>query len=411
MFVTRTVRRVSMQIAAAWSLVGVIAMDGAAQGVTTESGLLRAEAAERRALKVSGARLARYSAVGAGAGTALAMGYWAVSEKGQRGGECRPLECALPYLTISGAVAGLFLGRELEIQRLALAPRTGDAVKYATSAAALLAPPTSIDAGDTVLVVASDSGVQLVSAAAAPRAIARRAAGLRAIRQVAFVPSRGALAIGTATALFETPVASGPARRLAEGAVTALGASPMSLLSASGAVLQLHRAGTRAIGDSLEMRAPVSAVAWDSLAGVWWVATDSQLVRVRETPRGLEAGAALPLPAAARRIAMSASHVAVALGDMGVMAWPRTALTNAQQGGVIAPLQLAGEPRFVFDLDFAGDFLYVAGGVDGLFRVALEPSPRVIDSSRQFPFVTLVKVDRGVVWVGDRGLMEILRVR
>ena len=108
---------------------------------------------------------------------------------------------------------------------------------------------------------------------------------------------------------------------------------------------------------------------------------------------------------------LSATHVAVALGEAGLMAWPRASLTSAQQGGVIAPLRLAGEPRFVFDADFAGDVLYVAGGVDGLFRVAIEPTLRIIDSSRQFPFVTLVKTDGGVVWVGDRGRNELVRVR
>lgn len=410
MSVARALRRLTPAAAVIGALLSTLRVTGAAQEPAPAGSLLRAEAAGQRELRISGSRLARYSAIGAATGAALAFGYWSVSEEGRRGGDCRPLECALPYLTLSGAVAGLFLGRELEMQRIALTPRSGDAVKYASTAAALLAPPTYLDVRDTLVVVASDSGVQLVSATATPRALARRAAGLRGIRQVAFVPARGSLAIGTATALWEAPVGTGPARRVADGAVTALGASSASLLSATGTILHLVR-GDSAARDSLDLRTPVMAVVWDSLGGSWWVATDSQLVRVRESANGLDAGITLPLPAAGRRIALSATHVAVALGEAGLMAWPRASLTSAQQGGVIAPLRLAGEPRFVFDADFAGDVLYVAGGVDGLFRVAIEPTLRIIDSSRQFPFVTLVKTDGGVVWVGDRGRNELVRVR
>lgn len=398
-------------LAALFTASATAAASADAQGPPPPGGLQRAEAVAQRENRVSNSRLARYTGLGALTGAALALGYWSVSEEGQRGSDCRPLECALPYLTISGAIAGLFLGRELEMQRIALAPREGDVVRYASTAVKLVAPPTFFDARDTLLVVASDSGAQLVSATQPPRALATRAAGLRSIRQVTLLPTRGTLAIGTATALWEAPISSGPARRVSEGAVTALGASPGSLLSASGSTLLLHRSEPTARMDSLDVGSAVDAVAWDSVDGVWWVAADSMLIRVRETQAGLERGGQLGLPAPGRRIALSAGYVAVALGDAGLIAWPRAALTSAQQGGVIAPLRLSGEPRFVFDADFDGDLLYVAAGVDGLYRVALEDAPRVLDSTRQFPFVTLVKVEQGVVWIGDRGKMELVRLR
>jgi hypothetical protein len=375
-----------------------------AQVAKSPGGFSRAEDASR----VSGARLLRYSAIGALAGSVMALGYYAVSEKGQRGGECQPLQCALPYLTVSGAIAGLFMGRELEMARAATAPREGTVLRYASSAAAVLSAPITFELRDTLIVTASDSGVQLVAAMEPPRPLARRAAGLRAIRQVALLPNRSSIAIGTATALWETPLLSGPARRVADGPVTALATSPRAVLSASGSRLRRHRADSLgAATDSLELPGTITAAVWDSIGSVWYVAADTQLVRVREGATGLEANATWSLPAAARRIALSPRWIAVVMGDAGISAWDRVSLA---QGGVQQPRRVSGEPRFAFDADFAGDTLYVAGGVDGLFTVTLDPSPRVLGSSRQFPFATLVQVSKDAIWVGDRAKQTIMRI-
>lgn len=376
------------------------------------SGLQRSEIATRTSMgKVSGSRLAKYTVFGAAAGAGLAMGYWAVSERGQRGSNCEPLDCALPYLTITGAIAGLFLARELETQRIALTPREGNTVEFSTLAAPLLSPPNWAETADSLLVVASDSGVQVLNTQLAkPAATARRAAGLRAIRQVALLPSRAAIVLGTGTALFETPLLAGPARRVSDGAVSALASNGSAVLSASGTTLRLMRDGQNAVTDTLVTSQPVNSLIWDARASHWWATTDSSLTAITVTEQGLRSGDALSIPPGARRVAVGSNYLAIALGDAGLLVYPRASMSASRDGGVMTPLRMVGEPRFVFDVEFLGDTLYAAGGVDGVYRIELTPEPRIIDSSRQFPFATLVRNLNGKMWVGDRGRQEMIRV-
>lgn len=360
------------------------------------------------ARRPAGGTLARSSAFGALTGTVLAMGYYFLSEKGSRSSGCQPLDCALPFLAGSGAIAGLFIGRELDAQRRAFAPRAGEAIEFAFGEGKVLAPPTFIDVRDSLIAVVSDSGVQLLSATAAPKALRRRANGLSALRQVAIVPSRGSLVLGTGTALWEASLLAGPATRLTDGPVDALAASGDVVLSASGNRLRVRvGAGESARTDSLEFPQPIASVAYDSIAQAWWVATDSQVVQVTSNSGKLaRTSISLALPATARAVATSAEWIAAALGDEGVIAWRRESLS----GGVIAAVRVTQEPRFAYDLTFLGGALYVAGGVDGLFQLSLSPIPRVVGSSRQLQFATTVRAGNGVLWVGDRNRVSVVRV-
>lgn len=352
--------------------------------------------------------LARTSAFGALTGTVLAVGYYFLSEKGTRSSGCQPLDCALPFLAGSGAIAGLFIGRELDAQRRAFAPRVGEVIDFNLGEAKVLAPPTFIDVRDSLIAVVSDSGVQLLLAAPSPKALRRRANGLSALRQVAIVSARGSLVLGTGTALWEASLLAGPATRLADGPVDALAASGDVVLSASGKRLRVRfGSGASARSDSLELAQPISSVAYDSVAHAWWVATDSQLVQVATADSRLALSSlALAIPATARAVATSAEWIAAALGDEGIIAWRRESLSTSLPSVV----RITQEPRFAYDVAFLGGALFVAGGVDGLFQLSLSPEPRVVGSSRQLQFATTVRAGNGVLWVGDRNRMSVVRV-
>lgn len=383
--------------------------------------LARAEAIQRAAStsvdRVSGRRLARYSAVGAVTGAGLAFGYWAISEEGRRGGDCQPIACALPYLTVSGALAGLFLARELEMQRIALAPREGTVLRMAADAVPLPAEALALLRRDSLIVVASDSGILLGTlsngAIPTPRALARRATGLRDARALTWLTPSDAAAshvlLGTATSMWDVPLAGGVSRRVAGGGAALVATSDVaspSVVSANGRHLRQHDATTAVIRDSIDMGATIRALHWDAVAQHWWVATDSALLGTRAEPdvviMRLEAGASV------RSIATSSRWIVVASGENGIRAWDRQAMRS---GGVLTPRVLQGEPRFAYDVAFHQDTLYVAGGVDGVFRVALDPVPRVLGSTRQGGFATLLRSAADGLWVGDRSSRALIRLR
>ena len=115
----------------ALALTAMVLMSPAAEQV---GGMLTAQSAPpsmampamartTEARRGAGRTLARSSAIGALTGSLMAMSYYWMSEKGERASGCEPMNCALPFLTFSGAVAGLFIGRELDAQRRAMAPR------------------------------------------------------------------------------------------------------------------------------------------------------------------------------------------------------------------------------------------------------------------------------------------------
>lgn len=361
----------------------------------------------RTITKSTGVRLGRFSLIGAASGSALALGYYFVSAKGQYAGGCRPFSCALPFLTLSGALSGLFIGSELNAQRRAETPRAGANFAFTIAEASILAAPNAFDIRDSLVAVVSDSGAQLLSATATPKALRRRAAGLSNLRQVAIVPRSGALVLGTATALWEASLISGPASRIGDGPVDALASSDDAVLSASGKRLQLRRGtGASVRIDTLAMSTTVTALTYDASTRAWWIGTDSTLMNVTSNDAGLRVGLTLHLPAAARSIAVSADWVAVALGDQGIVAWQRATLAAL----IPTPVRLVHEPRFAYDLAFLDGTLFVAGGVDGLYRVSLSPTPQVLGSSRQFPFATTVRAEGGAIWVGDRIRKAVIRV-
>ena len=356
----------------------------------------------------NGRRLLRASAFGALSGSILGMGFYFMSDRGNRSSGCQPLDCALPFLSASGAIAGLFIGRELQSQQRALAPRAGASIDFSFTEARVLAAPTYIDVRDSLIAVVSDSGAQLFSAAPQPKALRRRAGGLSAMRQVAIAPGRGTILLGTGSALWEANLLSGPATRLADGAVDALATSRDAVLSASGRRLRLASGtGATALTDTLELADPIIAIAYDETARAWWVATDAQIVQVTGDAGTLAlTKTTLALPASARAITTNGEWIAAALGDAGVIAWRRDGLS----GAAADPVRVQQEPRFAYDLAFLDGVLFVAGGVDGLFQLSLTPTPRVVGSSRQVRFATTVRAGNGVVWVGDRNRLSVVRV-
>lgn len=353
----------------------------------------------------------RYMLGGAAVGGLLSFGYYQLSDRGANSGKCEPLNCALPYLSLSGAIFGLFLAKERSAQRRAESPRLGDAIEFAVSRIDLPSAASDIAVRDSVVVVSTDSGAQVFSAVPRPVGLRRRAAGLSNLRSVALSGAPEAqLLIGTGTALWETPLTTGLVSRLMDGPVDALAANGNTVVAAFGnKVRVLQRGNGPQRLDSVTVSRPVTGASFDAASGNWWLTSDSLLYTLTVGPSGVSVREAATFVGQARAVASSANWIAVALGSDGLAVWPRTALSTG--GGVISPIVTRGEPRFAFDLAFVGDDLFVAGGVDGVTRVSLEGGVlRVVGSSRQASYATTITSQNGVLWVGDTNGKRVIRI-
>lgn len=352
-------------------------------------------------------RRLRYTVVGGLVGVALAAGYSSVVDKAVPP-SCDPWGCAMPFLSLSGAITGLFLAREIDAQRRAERPRVGVRDRVGLEVAVLPAMPNGMSLRDSLIAIVSDSGVSLFAAEAKPRALRRRGVGLRGLRDVALLPGNERLLVSSDVALYGTSSRSGVASRLLDGAITAIAVGGDGWLAARGAAVTIESPrGGASVRDTIDIGTPATSAAYDESSASWWVGTDSALLRLeRTTGNGLRIAERFSTDAGVRAIAFSPEWIVAALGEAGVTAWRRIST-----GGIIRPVRLQSEPRFAYDLAFHNGTLLVAGGTDGLVRIALDPTPTVLGVSRDLPFATLVKVDaKNGIWVGDRGRGTLNRV-
>lgn len=353
----------------------------------------------------------RYLLTGVGIGGLLALGYYKMSDGGKQSGRCEPWNCALPYLTISGGIAGLFFAQEAAARRRAELPRAGDALTFRFTEVGLPAAASAIDVSDSIVAFATDSGAQVLNSASRSVPLRRRGAGLSNLRSVAIgtpaASTEPRLFIGTGTALWETPLTTGLLARVMDGPVDALGAHADVVVAAFGSTVRIrHTVNGVARLDSVDAGQAITAARYDAVSRGWWLTSDSALFELTVTDAAPTLVQRATFTGVARAVASSPSWVAVALGSDGLAIWPRTSLG----GGVITPIVLRGEPRFAFDLAFLGDDLFVAGGVDGVTRVQLSPGARVVGSSRQAGYATTIVADDGALWVGDRSRNRVLRI-
>lgn len=391
-------------LGAALSLVGVTAPPVLAQ---------RANEAETG----SPARRLKYTVVGSLVGAVLAAGYSTVVDK-RIPPSCDPWGCAMPYLSVSGALTGLFLAREIDAQRRAERPRVGVRDRVGLEYALLPAMPQGMALRDTLIAIASDSGVSLFAAEAKPRALRRRGIGLRGLRDVALLPGNERLLLASDVALYGISTMAGAASRILDGAMTAIAVGGDGWLAARGAAVMVERQRTGVtMRDTIDVGTAAISAAYDEVTKSWWVGTDSTLLRLEwntaanpNAAAGMRIAERINTGSGVRAIASTREWIAVALGEAGVLAWRRESSRDSG-GGVLTPVRLQSEPRFAYDLAFHNGTLLVAGGTDGLVRIALEPTPTVLGVSRDLPFATLVKVDaKNGIWVGDRGRGTLNRV-
>jgi hypothetical protein len=361
-------------------------------------------------------RRLKYTLAGAAVGSVLATAYYAVSDPEDRESGCKPWSCVLPYLTGSGALTGLFLSREIAMQRAADMPRLAARERATFSTLALPGTFSGLLAADTLVYVVGDSGVAVVGRADVPRALRRRANGLRGLRDIALVPGStvsGAdhrLLLASDAALYHTSAVSGPIARVVGGPISAVAASPARWVAARGGTLFTGSAvtGTATVRDSLGLGLEVRAAVVDGSTGHFWVATDSSVLEIRLSPEGVASrGRAFPVSTPVHALAVSAGHLVAATRAQQLLVWSRTAMTNA----IVTPETLPLGAAYPYDMAFRGEELFVAAGAEGVLRIAMTPALDPLGTITDVRFATHIRVDGdGTLWVTDRARQALVKL-
>lgn len=361
-------------------------------------------------------RRLKYTLAGAAVGSVLATAYYAVSDPEDRESGCKPWSCVMPYLTGSGALTGLFLAREIAMQRAADMPRLAARERATFSTLALPGAFTGLLAVDTLVYVVGDSGVAVIGRADVPRALRRRANGLRGLRELALVPGtagNGAdhrLLVASEAALYSTSAMSGPVSRVLSGPIGGLAASPARWIAARGPMIFTGSAvdGSATVRDSLLLGADVRAAVGDGTTGHFWVATDSSVIEVRILPEGVASRAReFPVSTPVHALAVSAGHLVAATREQQLLVWSRTAMSNA----IVTPELLPLGAAYPYDMAFRGEELFVAAGAEGVVRIAMTPTLEALGTITDVRFATHIRVDGdGTLWVTDRARNALVKL-
>jgi hypothetical protein len=353
-----------------------------------------------------------YSVVGAVLGTGMYYAYDRMSLGGERGNGCAPDSCALPYLSLAGALAGFFAGYERD-QSYALRYRYGTPVEFATSTLSLRGEQVSLAVGDTLVAVAGSEGVHVIGTGGPRlRSVALRAAGFSGLSAVAFAEGGQRLGVASAQSVALLPPVSGRGVLARERGAEVLVATAGGLFVGEGATLEWIPDGMA--GDSvgpwagISLGAPIRSGRVGPSGALTWFATDSGVVAVRPTADAPEVVRRVPTPFPARAVALSPDQrrLAVALGNRGLAVYAVSA-----DGSVAGtPLRWEGA-QYAYDVAWLGGDLFVAAGTEGLYRLSVsEDAVNASELARDVGFPTALERRGSELFLLDRSAGALVRV-
>ncbi len=261
---------------------------------------------------------------------------------------------------------------------------------------------------DTLVAVSSATGgVQLfTNGGNGFRTGARRATGVRGIEAIAIAPAPHALAIGAPTGLYMYPPASGPGVLVREGRATAVAAMRERMYVAVGERVE----SVPVFADSargwpgVDVGRAVSVIVAEPGRALLWALTDSTLLALRPVGDSLELLSSTPLGGPARRVAVDGDRLAVALGEGGARTFdtsdPAAPKETARWAGA----------RYVYDVSFAGQRLFVAAGVEGVYVVSTAGVRlTTLGLARELGFATALESRDGFTFLIDRSTNSLRR--
>lgn len=346
-----------------------------------------------------------YGLVGAAVGAGAAAFYMSAKDDGVTPGLCSQESCVITFSLGLGTLVGYMVGREFD-QLHALRYRGRTALRPTNESASLSGEPMLLVARDSLVVAGGPGGLQVFTSRAGLASAGTRAAGIRGISALDIAVGTSALLVGSTSGVYVYPPRAGPGVLVREGEATALAAGAGRLFLGAGSRIEIAPASADTSGGwpAIDAGGRVVTLAWDPARGLLWAVVDTLLVAFRPAGDSLDRVGAVPVGAAARRVAIAGPRIAVASGEGGVRM-----IDASNPSGPVLRWQW-NDARFVYDVSISGQRLYVAAGVEGVFVLEVAgPSPVVLGLARDLGFATALASSNEHTFVLDRGANALRR--
>ncbi len=341
--------------------------------------------------------LAVIGALAGGAGAA-------VLNRDGTGTSCRA--CYIGGGALIGGIAGMFIGRELD-QMYAVRYRGVPRLRIPFIEQALDDDPLALTARDTLLAVATSSGVTILSSTGGLHARGRRANGIRGIAALDLTGRTHALAVATPTGLYVYPPLRGPGVLLREGTIQAATASDDHVFFALGPRIEWAPVPIDSAGPwpGVDLGARVADLEWEEERQILWALTDTLVLALQWTRQGLDLASSARVEPGGRSLTARGDRIAVALGGAGVAIFDSPDPSRVREVGRWA------EARFVYDVALAGERLYAGAGPEGVFVIDAATVPlRTVGLAFDLGFAASLLSRDGYTYILDRRTSSVRRI-
>jgi hypothetical protein len=317
---------------------------------------------------------------------------------------CRP--CYIGGGALAGGVVGLIVGRELD-QMHALRYRGAPRMRIPYLEQSLDDDPIAVTARDTLLAVATASGVTILSSTDVLRTRARRANGIRGISALALTSHTHSMAIATPTGLYLYPPVRGAGVLVREGTIQAASAGDERVFFAIGARIEWAPVGPDSAGPwpGLDLSAPVADLEWDDRRQILWALTDTVVVALRVEGDRIQLVSRTRVDAGGRSLTTHGDRLAITLGSAGI------ALFDVSDPAAPRDVARWSGARFVYDAALTGDRLYAGAGPEGVFVIDASVIPlRTIGLAFDLGFAATLLARDGYTYILDRRTSSVRRI-
>ena len=347
-----------------------------------------------------------YAGVGAVAAAAVSGLYAFTENDNSSPGQCTSGKCVFTVATASGALVGYMIGKEFD--QLHLLRYRGGAPLYPRGESIALGSDAFVLAvRDTSVAVASRGGVQIIASGLTLKLAEKRASGIRGITALDLVPGNGSLALGSLSGFYLYPPRSGPGMLLREGETSTLVATRDRIYFSTGTRIESAPIGadTLRTWPGLDVGSRPLASDYDETRAILWVVTDSLLLAFRPDGDSLSALGSARLPGRGRGLSLGGTRVAVSLGEGGVV------LYDASTPSAPRDIGRWNAARFVYSVSLAGDRLFAAGGMDGVYVLTVSDGGlQTYGLARELGFATLLMTRGPFTYMVDRTTNSLRRI-